>query len=337
MDHQQWSLRVGSAVILSALLLRLGSAGAFRPLVDFLTQPHIANFLIYLETGRIVRFSASDGAFALFSPESPEPVFAEEETTASAALPVFTAADAEQIGIRYNCPLRPDLQALMARPLTWDLTGDEPSVLILHTHATESYTRSAGEVYQESAAFRTLDERYNMISVGDRLAELLEAGGVRVIHDRTTHDYPSYSGSYSHARAALDGWLEQYPSIRLVLDIHRDASGDNDSQMKTYAAVDGRDSAQLMLVVGTNASGTNHTGWEENLALALKLQTQLERSAPGICRDINLRAQRFNQDKSPGALLVEVGAAGNTHAEAITAAEVLARGILELKHGAAVE
>lgn len=339
MDHQQRSLRVGFAVILCALLLRLGIAGAFDPVVEFLSQPKIASFLIYLETGRIVRFSASDETLAVFSPESPEPAFEAEETTppAETVLPTFIAADAQEIEVRYNCSLRPDLEELITRPLTWDLTGDEPTVLILHTHATESYTQSAGEDYEETASFRTLDEGYNMISVGDRLAQLLEAGGVAVIHDRTLHDYPSYNGSYSHARKAVESWLEQYPSIRLVLDIHRDASGDNNSQMKTSATVDGRASAQLMLVVGTNASGLNHPNWEENMALALKLQVQLERNASGICRYINLRSQRFNQDESPGALIIEVGAAGNTHDEALTAVEVLAKGILDLKQGAVTE
>ena len=339
MDHQQRSLRVGASVILCALLLRLASAGVFDPLAEFLAQPKIASFLIYLETGRIVRFSASEEALAVFSPESPAPAFAAEETTAPGeeTVPVFRASDAEDIGVHYNCTLRPDLSALITRPLTWDLTGEQPTVLILHTHATESYTKSAGENYVESAAFRTLDENYNLISVGDHLAEMLEAGGLTVIHDRTLHDYPSYNGSYNHSRKAMASYLEQYPTIQLVLDIHRDASADNSAQMTTTAMVDGRSSAQLMLVVGTNASGLNHPNWEENMALALKLYTQLERTSPGICRDINLRAQRFNQDESPGALLVEVGAAGDTHEEALTAVEVLAQGILALKHGAAVE
>ena len=332
MDHQQRSLRVGAAVILWALLLRLGAAGTFEPVAEFLSQPKTASFLIYLETGRIVRFSASDeDSAAVFAPESAEPAFTEE--TQEASLPTFTAEEGNGVEIRYNCSLRPDLGALITEPLSWDLTGDEPTVLILHTHATESYTRSSGEDYEESAAFRTLDEGYNMISVGDHLTELLEEGGLTVIHDRTLHDYPSYSGSYSAARKAIRAWLEQYPTIQLVLDIHRDASGDNDSQMKTQATVEGRSSAQLMLVVGTNASGLDHPDWQENLALALKLQVQLERNAPGICRYINLRSQRFNQDESPGALLVEVGAAGNTHAEALTAVEVLAKGILDLKYG----
>ena len=169
MDHQQRSLRVGTSVILCALVLRLASAGVFDPLAEFLAQPKISSFLIYLETGRIVRFSASENAFAVFSPESPEPAFAAQELTSQQITPTFCSSDAQDIDIFYNCSLRPDLDTLITRPLTWDLTGDEPTVLILHTHATESYTKSDGESYTESAAFRTLDEDYNMVSVGDHL------------------------------------------------------------------------------------------------------------------------------------------------------------------------
>ena len=169
------------------------------------------------------------------------------------------------------------------------------------------------------------------------VAEILEEGGIRVIHDRTLHDYPSYNGSYNHARAAVKDYLEEYPSIRLVLDLHRDASGDNRNQMQTHATADGEDSAQLMLVVGSDASGLTHPQWEENLALALKLHSQLERINPGIMRYVNLRGQRFNQDLSPGMLLVEVGAAGDNHDKALNAAEVLARGIIALAKGCETE
>ena len=334
MDQQQWSLRVGASVILCALVLRLCSGGYFQPLADFLEKPNIASFLIYLETGRIVRFSQSYDQ-EVFAVESPAPDLSDWAGVPE-QLPAFFAQDAASVEVKYGCSLRPDLEELMARPLTWDLTAEEPAVLILHTHATESYTRQAGEDYEESSAFRTLDEAYNMISVGDRLTELLEVGGLTVLHDRQLHDYPSYNGSYSHARKSIEAYLEDYPSIRLVLDLHRDASGDNSNQMVTSATVEGEPSAQIMLVVGTDASGLSHPDWEENLSLALKLHRQMERINPGICRYVNLRGQRFNQDMSHGALIVEVGAAGNSHAEALRATEVLAKGILNLAKGSSV-
>jgi stage II sporulation protein P len=129
--------------------------------------------------------------------------------------------------------------------------------------------------------------------------------------------------------------LAEHPTVKLVLDLHRDASGDNHNQMKTYATVAGKSSAQLMLVVGTDSTGKSNPHWEENLAVALKVQVQTERLHPGVMRYVNLRSQRFNQDLLPGTLLVEVGAAGNSHSEAITAVEALAEGILALAKGSA--
>ena len=340
MDHQQRSLRFGALVIVCALLLRLAMTGFFRPVVDFLTKPDIAAFLIYLETGRNVRFSPSSEVLEVFAYESATPDFALQSGAMTAlppSPPAFTAEDASTVKFKNNSGKKVDSADLITKPLSWDLTAQEPTVLILHTHTTESYTKSKEETYRETSAFRTLNEAYNMISVGEYLALKLQAGGIRVIHDKTVHDYPSYNGSYNNARKTINKYLKEYPSICLVLDLHRDASDDLNDQMRTKAMVNGKTSAQLMFVVGTNGSGLKHPNWKDNLALALKLQVQAERNAPGICRSINLRAQRFNQDLSTGALLVEVGAAGNSRQEALTAVEVLAQAIIDLRVGSQEE
>ena len=329
MDHEKQSLRAGAVVILCALVLRLAAGGMFRPLTQALAQPNMASLLIYLETGRIVRFSDSSGDTTVFvSVTATEP-----EETESPDRPIFTAAEGRAVDIRGET-LTEDAGDLIQRPLNWDLTGEEPTVLIYHTHATESYTPQPGENYQESSPYRTLSDQYNMVSIGDRVAALLEAGGVKVIHDRELHDYPDYNTSYNSSRASVQSYLAQYPSIKLVLDIHRDASGDNHNQMTTFALVDGEPSAQIMLVMAVGTDARPVPGWRDNLALGLKLHTQLERTAPGITRYVNLRASRFNQDLSPGAILVEIGAAGDTHDKAMKAAEVLAEAILALKAGA---
>ena len=334
MDHHRQSLRLGAAAILCALVLRLSSGGAVRQLADFLSEPEISSWLIYLETGRIVRFSPSFPDLEVFSMESNTPDFARQEQTLT-LLPAFTAADAEVVDIKYNCSLRPDIQTLMTQPLSWDLTEEEPTVLILHTHATESYTKSAGESYQESSAFRTLDERYNMVSIGDRVAQLLEEGGIRVIHDRTLHDYPSYNDAYANARQTIGDTLTENPSVCLVLDLHRDAAEDgNGNQKRSTVTIEGVAAANLMLVMGSDKGSLSYPNWEKNLALAVKLQAQLEQTHPGLCKPIKLVTNRYNQDLSTGALLVEVGTAGNTHAEALAAAEYLAEGILALANGA---
>ena len=338
MDHQERSLRAGAGMILCALLLRLTAAGFFQPVAEFLKKPNIASILIYLETGRIVRFSPSSEVLDVFAYESAVPDFAMEpvataEPPREPEKPSFDAADADGLKFKNSAGVKFDARSLITQPLQWDLLSGQPAVLILHTHGTESYTKEKDESYKETSAFRTLDKAHNMISVGDHLAGLLEAGGVTVIHDRELHDYPSYNGSYSNARKQIQKYLKDNPSICLVLDLHRDASGDLNNQMRTKAVVNGEQSAQIMFVVGTDASGLKHPNWERNLALALKLQVQMERAAEGICRNMNLRAQRFNQDESDGALLVEVGAAGNTREEALRAVEVLAQAIIDLAQG----
>ena len=319
--------RVGYTAVLCAALLRLFAAGIPQKLYVQQIQPNIASFFQEQETGQDVRFSSSIDTFTPDFMESPPPSLPQ---VTQVPLPTFSGQ--ENVDLYYGVKKQPDIAALLAKPLNWDLTGDTPKVLILHTHTTESYTRQ-GEDYRESASWRTLDERFNMVSVGDLVGQLLEAKGIPVLHHRELNDYPSYNGSYTRARKTLKGYLKEHPEICLVLDLHRDALEGTSGQLRTKARVDGESSAQLMLVMGTDAAGLSHGGWEENLSLALKLQLQLERSAPGITRPISLRSQRFNQDLSPGALLVEVGAAGNTHAEALTAAQVLARAIVSLAGG----
>ena len=119
-----------------------------------------------------------------------------------------------------------------------------------------------------------------------------------------------------------------------MLEIHRDAvESSNGEQLGFTTTVNGRETARLMMVVGSDAGGLTHPNWPENMSLAVKLHAQLEKLAPGSCRPISFRSQRFNQDLSPGALIVEVGAAGNTQAEALAAAELLGQAILDLAKG----
>jgi len=167
-----------------------------------------------------------------------------------------------------------------------------------------------------------------MVAIGELVAGILEENGISVIHDKSLHDYPSYSGSYIRSRKTIRQLLKEYPGINMVLDLHRDASGGESGQMRTRAEVEGETSAQLMVVIGTN-----HENYEENLSLGLKLHALLEQQSPGIMRPLQLRGQRFNQDLSTGALLIEVGAAGNSHGEARIAAKQLAEAISALAKG----
>ena len=330
MDRYGKTLRFGSGIVVGALVLRLALGGAFAPLVKFLTAPETASMLLFLETGRVVRPTAP--GIPTEPTEATAPETAAPETQPKHAYAVFSPADADLVEVNSACGYTADVEAGLTQTLRWDLTKQAPTVLILHSHGSESYAPD-GE-YVESSPYRTLDVGYNVVSVGDRLVQVLETGGVGAVHDRQLHDSPSYSNAYGNSRSSIESYLAQHPSIRLVLDIHRDSVEDSSGeQLRFTTTVDGQPVAQLMLVVGTDASGLSHPDWEENMSLAVKLHAQLEKMAPGICRPISLRSQRFNQDLSPGTLIIEVGSAGNTRQEALAAVEILGKAILELSHG----
>ncbi len=337
MDLQKRSLQVSAVAIACAVLLRLGSNGALDAVAQAFSAPETTAMILYLETGRVVRPIEVAPTETEPPPEPTEPTVP-PETLPEEPQPVqavFAQSDVGLVEVNSVCGYNADLPALLKNPLSWELKSQEPSVLIVHSHATESYEKT--EDYEESSRYRTLDDGHNMVSVGDRLAELLEKEGISVIHDRTLHDYPSYSASYNHARESIEKILQENPSIRLVLDIHRDAVEAGGKQMR-FAVKDGEESvAQLMLVVGTDASGLHHPDWPENMSLAVKLHAQLEKNTPGICRPISFRSQRFNQDLSSGALIVEVGAAGNTRQEALLGVERLAQAVADLSAGAVFE
>jgi len=314
--------RVGYTAILCAVILRLFAAGVPERLYFCYVKPNIDALLTKSETGQNVRFSSSVGTFSPDFMESPPPLIPE---ATEPPVPAFSGEEA--VDLYYAVRKEPDIAALMAKPLEWNLRSEEPTVLILHTHTTESYTKQ-GEDYRETSSWRTLDEEYNMLAIGSLVADILRENGIGVIQAKTLHDYPSYSGSYIRSRQTVRDALKEYKGIRLILDLHRDAAGEGGRQLRTLAGVEGEASAQLMVVIGTN-----HDAYEENLSLGLKLHVQLENQAPGIMRPLQLRSQRFNQDLSTGALLIEVGAAGNSHREARVAAEELAKAIVALARG----
>lgn len=341
MNWQNISIRVGVLALLTAMLLRFAFSGLFGNAWGIFAQPELASFLIYSETGRSPDAPVTDGTTeptqtqpTSTQPLPTEPTPTEPEVPADPVEPLFTAADTQYFSITYGVSYRPDTEKLLLQKLEWDLTGDEPTVLIVHSHGTEAYTKTADSQYDNYAAYRTTDDRYNMISIGDELARLLEEQGIKVIHDRTAHDYLDYDNAYSNSRKAVQQYLKEYPSIKVVLDLHRDAATNADgSQWATEATVDGKDAAQLMLVVGTSASGESHPNWQTNLSVAEKLTVLMEKGDPGVCRAIQLKYKRYNQDLCPASMIVEVGTAGNTHAEAINAMPALADAIAALANG----
>ena len=186
------------------------------------------------------------------------------------------------------------------------------------------------DIYEESDSYRTLNTEQNVVRVGAEMTAILESAGIEVIHDTTLFDYPSYNDAYNRSSAAVARWLEEYPSIQLVIDVHRDALAAADGTLyKTVAGTVDR-CAQVMLVMGSDAMGQLHPNWRVNLSLAVSIQKALTDKWATLARPIVLRASRFNQHHSTGAILLEVGTHGNTLQEAITAGRLFARTIADM-------
>ena len=221
----------------------------------------------------------------------------------------------------------------LLEPFAAQLTPEEPQVLILHTHGSEAYTPAPGTEVVWSGNHRTTDSRYNVVAVGDAMAEVLGEAGISVIHDRTLYDYPSYSGAYDRSLAAIQSYLAQYPTIRFILDVHRDAIEDGQgNQYKVVSAIEGEGTAaaQLTLVVGSDGSGLTHPNWKENLRLAVAVQQDALACYPTLMRPILLRNSRYNQHATTGSLLIEAGAAGNSPEEAVLAGRLFAQRMAEV-------
>ena len=207
------------------------------------------------------------------------------------------------------------------------LSAEEPQILIIHTHSSEAYTQAGLDRYSPSDSNRTEDTQFNVVRIGDELTEILTEAGLKVIHDRGIYDYPSYTGSYSRSGEAVQQYLDSYPGIQIVLDLHRDALGSGSVVYKTMAEEEGVCASQLMLLVGSDDSGLEHPGWRQNLALAIALQSAAVESNPTLMRPISLVKERYNQHLSPGSLIVEVGSAGNTLQEALAGIRLFGRAI----------
>ena len=243
---------------------------------------------------------------------------------------LLTAEDAELVSVRNMAGANYDPETLLTEPLDFPLS-DEPMILIVHTHASEAYTPTDGDDYTAAGSYRTTDTDHNVVRVGQALAQRLNDNGIPTLHDTTLHDVPGYDDAYERAAAVISRYLEEYPSIRMVIDVHRDAALDeNGSEVAVNCSIGDREAAQMMLVMGTDAAGLEHPGWQGNLSMALKLQAWCEKTSPGCFRPLQLRAERYNQYLTPYSILLEVGAAGNTLRQALCSAEFFADRLTDL-------
>lgn len=249
------------------------------------------------------------------------------QTPLPTEVPVPTSSPAEKVTAVGNMKIsnatsyNVDLSQLAQKPLPFTIDNRGPQVLIVHTHTTESFSNENSYTSSD----RTTDETKNITSVGNIIADKLNKNGIQTVHDTTVHDYPSYNGAYTRALATIKENLGKYPSIKIVLDVHRDGIvRDDGTKVKVITQIENNPCAQVMIVAGSNASGLSHDSWQENMKFAAQIQKTANDMYPTLMRPLNLREERFNTHMTKGSLILEIGSNGNTLDEAKKGAECIA-------------
>ena len=224
------------------------------------------------------------------------------------------------------------------------LTGDEPRILIYHSHDTEAYRETPDSTYVPSGSWRTEDDTKNVIAVGEELARILrEDYGIAVVHATEKHEKPNLMTAYSRSLETMLYYKKMYPSIEMFIDVHRDGVAETGFE-NDFVTVDGLECARMMFVVGTGKSGKTSQyapepsteaekampDFESNYALAVRLTETLLSYNPRFMRSVNVKSGKYNQQVSSQCLLVEIGHNANTLEQAMNSVKYLARAIAEL-------
>ncbi|MDE6616701.1 MAG: stage II sporulation protein P, partial [Lachnospiraceae bacterium] len=201
--------------------------------------------------------------------------------------------------------------------------SEEPQILIFHTHA-------ASEAFIDSRKGKQSD---TIVGVGSRLAYLLRRKyGYNVIHDTTEFDRINgsidRSKAYNQAAKKIEATLEKYPSIEVIIDLHRDGVGNSVQRLTT---IDGKKTAQVMFFNGLSRNSSGNIEYlynknlQANLAFSLQLKLKCMENYPDFARPVYLKGYRYNLHMRENSLLIELGNENNTVEEAKNAMEPLAK------------
>ncbi len=213
-----------------------------------------------------------------------------------------------------------------------ELYSEKPQVLIMHTHTTESYEISEKSYFDSEYTSRSSDPANGVVAVGAAIAEELSTAGISVIHDGTIHD-EQYTGAYVRSLETVEKILAEYPSIKIVLDIHRDAIEDNGSRVSAVTEINGRKAAQVMIISAADDGTYGIPDYLENFHFACALQQAMELNYPTLTRPVLFQYCHYNQHTTTGSLLLEIGSHGNTVEQAVYSGHLVGKALASLFTG----
>ncbi|MGN0562918.1 MAG: stage II sporulation protein P [Candidatus Fimenecus sp.] len=266
-----------------------------------------------------------------------EAVFANAQKSGNIVEKQYDAANAtdtyENITVRNTTPSHSiDIKSAVEKNATLQISDKSaPTVLIFHTHTTESYELLNYGWYTTEYVSRSNSPDRNMVRVGTAICEELTKMGIGVVHDTEIHD-TQYTGAYDRSRESIEKIMAENPSIQVVIDVHRDAIKQSDgTRIKPTAEINGKKAAQIMIIAGCeDGKVTDFPRWEENLTFALQLQKTAETDYPGLMRPILFSARKYNMDVTPCSVLLEMGSDSNTLEEAEYSGHLIGKALGEL-------
>lgn len=225
--------------------------------------------------------------------------------------------------------------AAAAAQLAPEAITAEPLVLIVHTHGTEAFSPEGAIYYdKEESGPRSTDTSKNVIAVGRALCEELNKFGIPTLQCEVMHDKDTYVESYERSAETIAAYIEKYPSIRYVFDVHRDSLIRNDRvKLRPVTLASGEPCAQLMMLIGSDEKGAGSYDWRGNLTLAEAIQQKLTDDTLGVARQLCLRGASYNQQLATHGLLLEIGSCGNSLSEAEAAARAFADAFAKVLKG----
>ena len=315
--------RLGSIMATMAIIavLAIGLSQNQQYIREFAMNFSVIKALVRLETGVIMSFHEFEDFYETITESNFIPTPNEKPNIDT----IKTS-----VSIKNNTSKKYDINKMLEDEFDLNIkkNSKDPQILIVHTHGSESYMKTG--VYVETSDKRTDNPKYNVLAVGDILADNLNDRGINTIVSTNLHDYPEYSGAYNRTLETIEEYKEKYPSIKMVIDVHRDAIiGSDGSHLKSVVDINGKSSAQIMMVIGTDEGGLLHPEWQDNLNVAVNLQDHINENVDGLLKAINLRDSRFNQHVTKGSMILEVGTSGNTLDEAKNAIDAFSKQLAE--------
>lgn len=206
----------------------------------------------------------------------------------------------------------------------------KPTILVFHSHTTEAYSLLDLGYYMKADS-SSKDPSKNVIRVGDELVHYLELAGFKVIHDTEIHD-TDYNASYESSRKVVEKYLEEYPSIDITIDVHRDdITYENKTKVKPTAKINGKKCARMMIISGCEYGRVKgFPDWEDNLRFNLQIQNKVNELYPNLMRPILFSERRYNMFETHNSFLLEVGTDANTLDEACYSARLFGKALGDL-------